>query len=98
MLTDMTPTASQLYGAQIPAMSMNVKAAVSTKRTQKSQHKSNNPEISTFTSQIDRAFAKYNDQNCREVSSNVQKSFKNCEFSVLRPKSVDLVALLWNMY
>ncbi|CAH1375332.1 unnamed protein product [Tenebrio molitor] len=27
MLTDMTPTASQLYGAQIPAMSMNVKAA-----------------------------------------------------------------------
>ncbi|KAJ3643520.1 hypothetical protein Zmor_026226 [Zophobas morio] len=30
MLTDMTPTASQLYGAQIPAMSMNVKAAVST--------------------------------------------------------------------
>ncbi|XP_044266701.1 transcription factor Sp9 [Tribolium madens] len=27
MLTDMTPTAGQLYGAQIPAMSMNVKAA-----------------------------------------------------------------------
>lgn len=28
MLTDMTPTASQLYGAQIPAMTMNVKAAM----------------------------------------------------------------------
>lgn len=29
MLTDMTPTAGQLYGAQIPAMTMNVKTAVS---------------------------------------------------------------------
>ncbi|VEN49282.1 unnamed protein product, partial [Callosobruchus maculatus] len=27
MLTDMTPTAGQLYGAQIPAMTMNVKTA-----------------------------------------------------------------------
>lgn len=24
MLTDMTPTASQLYGTQIPAMTMNI--------------------------------------------------------------------------
>lgn len=29
MLTDMTPTAGQLYGSQIPAMTMNVKSAVS---------------------------------------------------------------------
>lgn len=29
MLTDMTPTAGQFYGAQIPAMTMNVKTAVS---------------------------------------------------------------------
>lgn len=29
MLTDMTPTAGQFYGAQIPAMTMNMKAAVS---------------------------------------------------------------------
>lgn len=29
MLTDMTPTAGQLYGSQIPAMTMNVKTAVS---------------------------------------------------------------------
>lgn len=26
MLTDMTPTAGQLYGAQIPGMTMNVKS------------------------------------------------------------------------
>jgi hypothetical protein len=77
MLTDMTPTASQLYGAQIPAMSMNVKAAVSTKKNQKPQHKSNNPEISI---ELFVSFAKFHDQNCQEVSSYVQKSFKNCEF------------------
>lgn len=29
MLTDMTPTAGQFYGAQIPAMTMNVKPVVS---------------------------------------------------------------------
>lgn len=29
MLTDMTPTAGQLYGSQLPAMTMNVKSNVS---------------------------------------------------------------------
>lgn len=29
MLTDMTPTAGHLYGAQIPAMTMNMKTTVS---------------------------------------------------------------------